>query len=94
MPQQVRRFVARLRGAPIVILDPGPGEVVVAIAACGKLHTDLHHREIDINGEFPFLVPRGRRRPRVGRRGDVFILNWRAVCGQGRAAVSTTSMPL
>ncbi|WP_288076615.1 alcohol dehydrogenase catalytic domain-containing protein, partial [Rhodococcus sp. (in: high G+C Gram-positive bacteria)] len=54
MPQQVRGVVARAKGAPvevvpIVIPDPGPGEVVVAIAACGVCHTDLHYREGGIN---------------------------------------------
>lgn len=47
MPQQVRGVIAKAKGEPvsietIVIPDPGPGEVVVAIAACGVCHTDLH----------------------------------------------------
>jgi Zn-dependent alcohol dehydrogenase len=50
MSQEVRGVVARNRGAPvtletIVIPDPGPGEVVVRIQACGVCHTDLHYRE-------------------------------------------------
>ncbi|TWH41513.1 S-(hydroxymethyl)mycothiol dehydrogenase, partial [Rhodococcus rhodochrous J38] len=61
MSQTVRGVVARSKGAPvevvpIVIPDPGPGEVVVAIAACGVCHTDLHYREGGINDEFPFLL--------------------------------------
>ena len=35
---------------------PGPGEVVVAVQACGVCHTDLTYREGGINDEFPFLL--------------------------------------
>ena len=86
MSQQVRGIVALRKGAPvsletIVIPDPGPGEVVVAIQACGVCHTDLHYREGGINDEFPFLlgheaagmvetVGRGRHRGRSRRLRD------------------------
>ena len=61
MSQQVRGVVARGKGQPvtietIVIPDPGPGEAVVQIQACGVCHTDLHYREGGINDEFPFLL--------------------------------------
>ena len=61
MPQEVRGVIARAKGEPvsvetIVIPDPGPGEVVVDIQACGVCHTDLHYREGGINDEFPFLL--------------------------------------
>ncbi len=61
MPQQVRGVIARSKGAlveltEIVIPDPGPGEVVVAVAACGVCHTDLTYRDGGINDEFPFLL--------------------------------------
>ena len=61
MPQQVRGVVARSKGAPvqiatITIPDPGPGEVVVAVAACGVCHTDLAYRDGGITDEFPFLL--------------------------------------
>ncbi len=61
MPQQVRGVIARLKGAPvevatITIPDPGPGEVVVRVQACGVCHTDLTYREGGINDEFPFLL--------------------------------------
>ena len=64
MAQQVRGVVARSKGAPvtietIVIPDPGPGEAVVAIQACGVCHTDLHYREGGTNDEFPFLLGPG-----------------------------------
>lgn len=98
MPQQVRGVIARSKGAPvevtdIVIPDPGPGEVVVAVAACGVCHTDLTYREGGINDEFPFLL--GHEAAGVVESvgagvdsvavGDFVVLNWRAVCGQCRA---------
>jgi S-(hydroxymethyl)mycothiol dehydrogenase len=98
MSQTVRGVVARAKGAPvevvpIIIPDPGPGEVVVAIAACGVCHTDLHYREGGINDEFPFLL--GHEAAGVVESvgdgvdsvevGDFVVLNWRAVCGQCRA---------
>ena len=61
MPQTVRGVVARAKGVPvtieqIVIPDPGPGEAVVRIQACGVCHTDLHYRDGAINDDFPFLL--------------------------------------
>ncbi|MFI5564443.1 S-(hydroxymethyl)mycothiol dehydrogenase [Amycolatopsis japonica] len=98
MPQQVRGVIARSKNAPveltdIVIPDPGPGEVVVSIAACGVCHTDLTYREGGINDEFPFLLGHEAAGTveSVGegvdsvRPGDFVVLNWRAVCGQCRA---------
>src|ERR1700712_2384269 len=100
MPQTVRGVIARPKGAPvtvenIVIPDPGPGEVIVDIAACGVCHTDLHYREGGINDEFPFLL--GHEAAGVVETvgegvtdvapGDFVILNWRAVCGQCRACL-------
>ena len=98
MPQEVRGVVALSKGAPvtvqtIVIPDPGPGEVVVAVQACGVCHTDLHYREGGINDEFPFLLGHeaagtvetvGEGVTEVAP-GDYVVLNWRAVCGQCRA---------
>ncbi|BAD56068.1 S-(hydroxymethyl)mycothiol dehydrogenase [Nocardia farcinica] len=98
MPQQVRGVIARSTGAPveitdIVIPDPGPGEVVVAVAACGVCHTDLTYREGGINDEFPFLLGHEAAGtvesvgPGVDsvQPGDFVVLNWRAVCGRCRA---------
>ncbi|MFF3500256.1 S-(hydroxymethyl)mycothiol dehydrogenase [Streptomyces sp. NPDC003247] len=98
MPQQVRGVIARSEGAPveltdIVIPDPGPGEVVVDIAACGVCHTDLTYREGGINDEFPFLLGHEAAGTveSVGdgvesvKPGDFVVLNWRAVCGRCRA---------
>jgi S-(hydroxymethyl)mycothiol dehydrogenase len=60
MAQQVRGVVARSKGAPvevttIVVPDPGPGEALVGVKACGVCHTDLHYREGAITDEFPIL---------------------------------------
>ena len=61
MPSTVKGVIARAKGAPVevvdvVVPDPGPGEAVVRIQACGVCHTDLHYREGGINDEFPFLL--------------------------------------
>ncbi len=98
MPQEVRGVIAPAKGVPvtietIVVPDPGPGEAVVAIEACGVCHTDLHYREGGINDEFPFLLGHEAAGTveAVGpgvtaiAPGDFVILNWRAVCGQCRA---------
>ncbi|MER5450829.1 alcohol dehydrogenase catalytic domain-containing protein, partial [Streptomyces sp. NPDC002764] len=50
MTHQVRAVVARAKGAPvsletILVPDPGPGEAVVKIQACGVCHTDLHYKQ-------------------------------------------------
>ncbi|MFB7570688.1 S-(hydroxymethyl)mycothiol dehydrogenase [Streptomyces sp. NPDC056165] len=98
MPQQVRGVIARSKGAPveltdIVIPDPGPGEVVVAVAACGVCHTDLTYRDGGISDDYPFLLGHEAAGTveSVGagvdsiKPGDFVVLNWRAVCGQCRA---------
>jgi S-(hydroxymethyl)mycothiol dehydrogenase len=98
MPQTVKGVVARAKGAPVelvdvVVPDPGPGEAVVQVQACGVCHTDLHYRQGGINDEFPFLL--GHEAAGVVEAvgegvtdvapGDFVVLNWRAVCGQCRA---------
>lgn len=100
MPQTVQGVIARAKGAPvevvpIVVPDPGPGEVIVKVQACGVCHTDLHYRDGGINDEFPFLL--GHEAAGVVETigdgvtevavGDYVILNWRAVCGQCRACL-------
>ena len=100
MSQQVRGVVARGKGQPvsietIVIPDPGPGEAVVQIQACGVCHTDLHYREGGINDEFPFLLGHEAAGivESVGEGvtgvapGDYVVLNWRAVCGTCRSCL-------
>ncbi len=96
--QQVKGVVARAKGEPVTletinVPDPGPGEAVVSIQACGVCHTDLHYREGGINDEFPFLL--GHEAAGVVESvgegvtevapGDFVVLNWRAVCGDCRA---------
>ncbi len=96
--QKVRGVVARAKGEPVsietvLVPDPGPGEAVVAVQACGVCHTDLHYREGGINDEFPFLL--GHEAAGVVEQvgegvtsvapGDFVVLNWRAVCGDCRA---------
>ncbi|MEV7885866.1 alcohol dehydrogenase catalytic domain-containing protein, partial [Streptomyces sp. NPDC088357] len=100
MTHQVRAVVARGKGAPvsletIIVPDPGPGEALVKVEACGVCHTDLHYREGGINDDFPFLL--GHEAAGVVEAvgegvtdvapGDFVILNWRAVCGQCRACL-------
>jgi S-(hydroxymethyl)mycothiol dehydrogenase len=77
----------------ILVPDPGPGEALVDVQACGVCHTDLHYREGGINDEFPFLL--GHEAAGVVAAvgagvtgvepGQFVVLNWRAVCGQCRA---------
>jgi S-(hydroxymethyl)mycothiol dehydrogenase len=96
--QNVKGVVALKKGQPvsvetIVVPDPGPGEAVVKVQACGVCHTDLHYREGGINDDFPFLL--GHEAAGIIESvgdgvtdvapGDYVILNWRAVCGQCRA---------
>ena len=96
--QQVKAVIAKAKGEPVSIEtinvpDPGPGEAVVKIEACGVCHTDLHYREGGINDDFPFLL--GHEAAGVVESvgpdvvdiapGDFVVLNWRAVCGNCRA---------
>src|SRR4029079_7098521 len=96
--QQVQAGVAKAQGAPVELVtinvpDPGPGEAVVKVQACGVCHTDLHYREGGINDDFPFLL--GHEASGIVEAvgpdvtglepGDFVVLNWRAVCGDCRA---------
>lgn len=95
---QVKGVVARAKGQPVELVtinvpDPGPGEALVQVQACGVCHTDLHYREGGINDDFPFLL--GHEAAGVVEAvgegvtgvapGDFVVLNWRAVCGECRA---------
>ncbi len=98
MPYEVQGVVTRAKGEPvtletIVVPDPGPGEVIVDVQACGVCHTDLHYREGGIGDDFPYLLGHeaagtvavlGEGVTNV-QVGDFVVLNWRAVCGQCRA---------
>src|SRR5215471_7722105 len=98
MAHQVRGVIARGKGAEVevaevLVPDPGPGEALVRIQACGVCHTDLHYREGGIGDDFPYLLGHEAAGvvESVGAEvsgleaGDFVILNWRAVCGQCRA---------
>src|SRR5450432_3338682 len=98
MAHEVTGVIARSKGAPVelttvLVPDPGPGEALVRVQACGVCHTDLHYREGGIGDDFPYLL--GHEAAGVVESvgddvtglaaGDFVILNWRAVCGQCRA---------
>ena len=98
--QQVQGVIARSKGAPVErvtinVPDPGPGEAVVKIQACGVCHTDLHYREGGIGDDYPYLL--GHEAAGIVESvgdgvadvvpGDFVVLNWRAVCGSCRACL-------
>jgi len=98
MAHEVTGVIARDKGAEVEVVhvlvpDPGPGEALVRVQACGVCHTDLHYREGGIGEDFPYLL--GHEAAGVVEAvgpdvtglepGDFVILNWRAVCGQCRA---------
>ncbi|MEY2567568.1 MAG: S-(hydroxymethyl)mycothiol dehydrogenase [Actinomycetota bacterium] len=91
-------MVASGKGAPVsietvLVPDPGPGEALVRVQACGVCHTDLHYREGSINDDFPFLL--GHEAAGVVEAvgggvsnvepGDYVVLAWRAPCGRCRS---------
>ncbi len=95
---EVDAVIARSKGAPvtverILVPDPGPGEVLVGVQACGVCHTDLHYREGGIGDDFPYLLGHEAAGVVVAvgpdvvgvAPGDFVVLNWRAVCGECRA---------
>lgn len=100
MSSEVRAVVSLEKGSPvrletISVPDPGPGEALVAVKACGVCHTDLHYREGAINDEFPFLLGHeaagtveavGEGVTNVAP-GDYVVLAWRAPCGQCRSCL-------
>jgi S-(hydroxymethyl)mycothiol dehydrogenase len=100
MANEVRAVVAAAKGAPvtvetILVPDPGPGEALVRVQACGVCHTDLHYREGAINDDFPFLLGHeaagtveavGEGVTNVSP-GDFVVLAWRAPCGTCRSCL-------
>jgi S-(hydroxymethyl)mycothiol dehydrogenase len=98
MAHEVKGVIAAAKGAEVeiatvIVPDPGPGEALVKVLACGVCHTDLHYREGGIGEDFPYLLGHEAAGTveAVGsdvtglEPGDFVILNWRAVCGQCRA---------
>ena len=100
MTNRVKGVIAGSQGAPvtledILVPDPGPGEALVRVQACGVCHTDLHYREGAITDEFPFLLGHeaagvveavGEGVTNVAA-GDFVIIAWRAPCGNCRACL-------
>ena len=98
MPHQVNGIVATAKGAEvslqsILVPDPGPGEALIRVKACGVCHTDLHYREGAINDGFPFLLGHEASGTveSVGdgvnnvAPGDFVIIAWRSPCGTCRS---------
>jgi S-(hydroxymethyl)mycothiol dehydrogenase len=94
----VKAVVARAKNEPVSVEtihvpDPGPGEALVRVQACGVCHTDLHYKQGGIGDDYPYLL--GHEAAGVVEAvgagvddvapGDFVILNWRAVCGKCRA---------
>ena len=85
----------RVEEVTILIPEPGPGEVLVRIKACGVCHTDLHYREGAINNDFPFLLGHEAAGyvEEVGEgvvnvsQGDFVIIAWRSPCGRCRSCL-------
>ena len=100
MPHQVNGIVAGAKGAEvslqsILVPDPGPGEALIRVKACGVCHTDLHYREGAINDEFPFLLGHeasgtvesvGAGVDNVAP-GDFVIIAWRSPCWTCRSCL-------
>ena len=98
MAISVQGVVARGKGEPVqltevLVPEPGQGEALVRVQACGVCHTALHYKMGGIGDDFPYLL--GHEAAGIVEAvgddvtevapGDFVILNWRAVCGQCRA---------
>src|SRR5580765_723904 len=98
MVHEVQGVISAAKDAPVelttvLVPDPGPGEALVAVQACGVCHTDLHYKQGGIGDDYPYLL--GHEAAGVVEAvgagvtdvapGDYVILNWRAVCGSCRA---------
>ena len=100
MPHKVTGVIASAKGAAvelkdILVPDPGPGEALVRIKACGVCHTDLHYREGAINDDFPFFLGHeasgtveavGDGVDNISPR-DFVIIAWRSPCGGCRSCL-------
>jgi S-(hydroxymethyl)mycothiol dehydrogenase len=100
MAHEVRGVIAGSKGEKVkvetvLVPDPGPGEALVRVQACGVCHTDLRYREGAINDDFPFLL--GHEAAGIVEQvgdgvnnvepGDFVIIAWRAPCGTCRSCV-------
>ena len=113
MANAVKGVIAGAKGAPvsvetILVPDPGPGEALVRIQACGVCHTDLHYREGAITNDFPFCSV--MKRPVLWRKSGRMLPMWHLailsswpggrragragpVCGGGHGTVLPVAMP-
>ncbi len=100
MSNKVKAVIAGAKGEAvsvqtIIVPDPGPGEALIRVQACGVCHTDLHYREGSITDEFPFML--GHEAAGVVEKvgedvtnveaGDFVIVAWRAPCGNCRSCL-------
>ena len=100
MSNRVKGVIAASKGAAVSIEDiivpnPGPGEALVRVQACGVCHTDLHYREGAITDDFPFML--GHEAAGVVESvgegvtnvapGDFAIIAWRAPCAMCRSCL-------
>ena len=100
MANRVKGVIAGSKEEPVtietvIVPDPGPGEALIRVQACGVCHTDLHYREGAINDEFPFLL--GHEASGVVEKvgdgvsnvqpGDFVVIAWRAPCGNCRSCL-------
>ena len=97
---KVKGVVAASKGArvsveTILVPDPGPGEALVRVQACGVCHTDLHYRDGAISDDYPFflgheaagIVEEVGQGVETVSKGDFVILAWRAPCGNCRSCL-------
>ena len=97
---KVQGVVSKAKGAPvsletILVPNPGPGEALVRVQACGVCHTDLHYREGAIGDDFPYFL--GHEAAGVVEKvgddvdnvapGDFVIIAWRAPCNTCRSCL-------
>jgi len=78
-----------LRAERVPVPEPGPGQVLIEVAACGVCRTDLHVVDGDLSeGRYPLIpgheivgrVAKGGARFRAGERVGVPWLGW--TCGE------------
>lgn len=97
MPVQTRAAILRAYDEPLSVEeiatdDPGPGEVVVRLAASGVCHSDLHMMSSVFKSPLPLVL--GHEGAGVVERigpqvqsvapGDHVVLNWIPNCGRCR----------
>ena len=97
---KVQAVISASKGAPvsmetILVPDPGPGEALIRVQACGVCHTDLHYREGAIGEDFPYFL--GHEAAGVVEKvgddvgnvapGDFVVIAWRAPCNTCRSCL-------